>query len=228
MEAKAVAIIPARGGSKRIPRKNIKSFCGKPIIAYSIEAAINSGCFQKVIVSTDDPEIASVAEKYGAEVPQLRDAALSDDYATTLDVMAVEARKLQNIKYICCIYATAPLLLSTDLQQSFKLISEEDDIDYIFSVTNYGFPIQRALKLDNEKRISMFDNEYSQVRSQDLEEAWHDAGQFYWGSRDAWENKCPIFSERSLGYPLPRYRVQDIDYIEDWEITELLFKLWNY
>lgn len=228
MKSKAIAIIPARGGSKRIPRKNIKNFCGKPMIAYSIEAAINSGCFEQVIVSTDDSEIADIAKQYGAEVPYLRSAKLSDDYATTADVMADAVSRLNNdeIEFICCIYATAPLLLSDDLIKGFSLLKDNEDADYTFSITEFAFPIQRALKLNNKAQISMFYPEYMSTRSQDLEEGWHDAGQFYWGTRNAWRDKKKIFGENSRGVKLPRIRVQDIDTFQDWEVAEFLYKNW--
>lgn len=228
IKKRAIAVIPARGGSKRIPRKNIKEFCGKPMIAYSIEAAINSGCFERVIVSTDDAEIAEVAKKYGAEVPYFRSAELSDDYATTADVMADAVARLKSdeIDFICCIYATAPLLLSEDLIKGFSMLKDNLHIDYAFSITEFAFPIQRALKLNDKAQISMFYPEYMATRSQDLIEGWHDAGQFYWGTSTAWLNKKAIFSKNSLGVKLPRVRVQDIDTPEDWEMAELLYKVW--
>ncbi|MGL5410809.1 MAG: pseudaminic acid cytidylyltransferase, partial [Shewanella sp.] len=176
-----IAIIPARGGSKRIPRKNIKLFHGKPMIAYSIEAAIASGCFDKVIVSTDDQEIADVAKRYGAEVPFLRPADISNDYATTMDVMAhaIAWCKQQgwNIEAVCCLYATAPFVLPEDLRQGYALLQEEG-VQFAFSATSFPFPIQRAIKLDEQGFVSMFSPENELVRSQDLEESYHDAGQF--------------------------------------------------
>ncbi|HDU8578784.1 TPA: pseudaminic acid cytidylyltransferase [Vibrio diabolicus] len=223
-----VAIIPARGGSKRIPRKNIKAFHGKPMIAYSIEAAIASGCFDKVIVSTDDTEIAVVAEAHGAYVPFLRPADISDDYATTMDVMAHAIHWCQNegwdIDAVCCLYATAPFVLPRDLQQGYALLQGEG-VQFAFSATSFPFPIQRAIKLDSDGSVSMFSPENEQVRSQDLEEAYHDAGQFYWGKTRAFLEKYSIFSPHSKAVLLPRNRVQDIDTPEDWELAESLFSV---
>lgn len=221
-----VAIIPARGGSKRIPRKNIKVFHGKPMIAYSIEAAIASGCFDKVIVSTDDAEIAAVAVAHGAEVPFLRPAEISDDYATTMDVMAHAIHWCQNegwdVEVVCCLYATAPFILPEDLQQGYALL-RDSGVRFAFSATSFPFPIQRAIKLDEFGSVSMFSPKNEQVRSQDLEEAYHDAGQFYWGETSAFLAKLSMFSPHSKAVLLPRHRVQDIDTKEDWSLAEALF-----
>ncbi|MGY5617790.1 pseudaminic acid cytidylyltransferase [Vibrio cincinnatiensis] len=221
-----IVIIPARGGSKRIPRKNIKLFHGKPMIAYSIEAAIASGCFDKVIVSTDDQEIADVAKQYGAEVPFLRPAEIADDYATTMDVMAHAIQWCQHqgweLEAVCCLYATAPFILVEDLQQGYQLL-QKDDVQFAFSATSFPFPIQRALKLGKHGSVAMFAPENELVRSQDLEEAYHDAGQFYWGKASAFLAKKSIFSNHSKMVLLPRKRVQDIDTPEDWELAESLF-----
>jgi N-acylneuraminate cytidylyltransferase len=221
-----VAIIPARGGSKRIPRKNIKAFHGKPMIAYSIEAAIESGCFDKVIVSTDDAEIADVAKEYGAQVPFLRPADISDDYATTMDVMEHAIRWCEaegwDVEVVCCLYATAPFVLPKDLQNGYQLL-QDSEVQFAFSATSFPFPIQRAIKLDDQGAVSMFSPENEQVRSQDLEEAYHDAGQFYWGQTRAFLDKLSIFSPHSKAVLLPRNRVQDIDTPEDWELAESLF-----
>ncbi|WP_350585737.1 pseudaminic acid cytidylyltransferase [Pseudoalteromonas sp. RB2-MNA-CIBAN-0110] len=223
-----IAIIPARGGSKRIPRKNIKLFHGRPLIAYSIEAAINSGCFDKVIVSTDDPEIADFSKSLGAEVPFIRPARLSDDFATTLDVMkhAIDWLKKNKltIRYACCIYATAPFVTPMYIQEGYNLIKSED-LDYVFSATSYAFPIQRALKINSQNTVEMFQPEHLSTRSQDLEEAYHDAGQFYWGTVDAFINRKPFFSLKAKAILLPRKYVQDIDTQEDWELAEALFKV---
>jgi N-acylneuraminate cytidylyltransferase len=215
-----LAVIPARGGSKRIPRKNIKMFCGKPMIAWSIEAALASGCFDRIIVSTDDAEIAEVAKAHGAEAPFVRPPELSDDYTGTIPVIA-HAIQWQNntgptATEVCCIYATAPFLLPEDLQRGLTLL-QSTGTDFAFSVTNYAFPIQRAIRITSEQRIEMFQPEQFNNRSQDLEEAWHDAGQFYWGSSGAWLTNKPIFSTKSIPIILPRYRVQDIDTQEDWD-----------
>lgn len=226
----AVAIIPARGGSKRIPRKNIREFAGKPMIAWSIDAALASGCFSRVIVSTDDDDIAAVAKAHGASAPFRRPAALSDDYTGTTPVIAhaVEwlAEQGEAPQAVCCLYATAPFVQPEDLLAGLKALQGED-IDYAFSVTSYAFPIQRALRLTNEGRVAMFQPEHFTTRSQDLEEAWHDAGQFYWGRADAWLQGTPIFSQRAVPVALPRHRVQDIDTPEDWYRAEWLFKAWQ-
>ncbi len=223
-----IAIIPARGGSKRIPRKNIKQFHGKPMIACSIEAALARGCFDEVCVSTDDTDIANVALRYGATVPFIRPADLADDYATTLDVMthALNWYKQNNnaITHVCCIYATAPFITPETLQNGLATLKSAD-LDYAFSATNYAFPIQRALKITSQNTVEMFQPEHLSTRSQDLEEAYHDAGQFYWGTVDAFINRKPFFSPRAKAVLLPRKYVQDIDTQEDWELAEALFKV---
>lgn len=225
-----IAIIPARGGSKRIPRKNIKLFHGKPMIAYSIEAALKAGCFEKVIVSTDDQEIADVAKQYGAEVPFVRPAKIADDHATTMDVMVHAIQWCQqegwDIEAVCCLYATAPFVLPEDLQRGYKTLKESAS-QFVFSATSFPFPIQRAIKLDQQGSTSMFWPENELVRSQDLEEAYHDAGQFYWGLVNAFLAKLSIFSPHSKAILLPRNRVQDIDNIEDWDFAQALFAILN-
>jgi N-acylneuraminate cytidylyltransferase len=225
-----LAIIPARGGSKRIPRKNIRLFGGQPIISWSIAAARQSGCFDRIIVSTDDPEISEVAKAYGAEVPFVRPPELSDDQTGTIPVIA-HAVAWQNangedVNEACCIYATAPFISAEDLQRGWQAI-QEFDAKYAFSVTSYSFPIQRALRITPTKRVSMFQSEHFTTRSQDLEEAWHDAAQFYWGKADAWLAKLPLFSEAAKPVILPRHRVQDIDTLDDWERAEMMFKCLN-
>lgn len=222
-----LAVIPARGGSKRIPRKNIKLFCGKPMIAWSIEAAQQSGCFDRIIVSTDDLEIAEVAKACGAEVPFMRPPELSDDYTGTIPVIA-HAVEWQSDHgkapiEVCCIYATAPFVQAEDLQRGLKIL-ETSNADYAFSVTSYAFPIQRAIRITKNNRISMVQPEHFNTRSQDLEEAWHDAGQFYWGKASAWIEGKILFSQDAAPVPLPRHRVQDIDTHEDWYRAEWLFK----
>jgi N-acylneuraminate cytidylyltransferase len=222
-----VAIIPARGGSKRIPRKNIKDFHGKPLIAYSIEAAINSGCFDHIIVSTDDLEIAEVAKKYGAEVPFLRPDNVSDDYATTMDVIkhAISELKLTDEDQLCCLYATAPFVQMEDLIKASSLLGVKN-VDYVFSATEFSFPIQRAIKINEDGLCDMFQSEHENTRSQDLEKAYHDAGQFYFGYVSAFKQNKPFFhSSLSMPFLLPTYRVQDIDTLEDWKRAELLFEV---
>lgn len=227
MQQSRVAIIPARGGSKRIPRKNIKEFCGKPMIAWSIEAAKASGCFDQIIVSTDDDEIARVARAWGATVPFMRPAELADDFTGTLPVMrhAVEWLNQNDgpVEYACCVYATAPFVLAQDLEEGLRLLKDTGS-SYAFSVTSYAFPIQRAIRITENGRVAMFNPEHFQTRSQDLEEAWHDAGQFYWGTAEAWCEERPIFGEGSAPVKLPRHRVQDIDTPEDWVRAEWLFR----
>ncbi|MFW3616933.1 pseudaminic acid cytidylyltransferase [Billgrantia antri] len=227
MSTRNVAIIPARGGSKRIPRKNIRDFVGKPTIAWSIEAALTSGCFERVIVSTDDDEIASVASEYGAEVPFRRPAALSDDHTGTVPVIAHAidwlARHAETPSNVCCIYATAPFVQAADLRRGLATLEAEGG-DYAFSVTSYAFPIQRALRITPAGRVEMFHPEHFNTRSQDLEEAYHDAGQFYWGRASAWLEGKVLFGLHAAPVLLPRHRVQDIDTLEDWERAEWLFK----
>ena len=222
-----IAIIPARGGSKRIPRKNIKLFCAKPMIAWSIEAALQSGCFDQVIVSTDDHEIAEVARQYGATVPFMRPAELSDDHTGTVPVIqhAIEwvNAQGQSVEQACCLYATAPFVSAEDIKRGLDILNATQS-DYAFSVTSYAFPIQRAIRLNDEGRVQMFNPEHFNTRSQDLEEAFHDAGQFYWGTADAWLKGRMIFGAGSVPVPLPRHRVQDIDTPEDWVRAEWLFK----
>jgi len=225
-----VAIIPARGGSKRIPRKNIKEFCGKPMIAWSIEAALHSGCFSRVMVSTDDAEIAEIAKKFGADVPFLRPAELSDDHTGTIPVIrhAVEwcLQQGQAPQQVCCIYATAPFIRGEDIQRGLQILTDTGS-DYAFSVTSYPFPIQRAIRITPQGRVEMFDPEQFNTRSQDLEEAYHDAGQFYWGQTSAWLAEKKIFSPAAAPVLLPRHQVQDIDTSEDWLRAELMFQAWK-
>lgn len=222
-----LAIIPARGGSKRIPRKNIKPFCGQPMIAWSIAAAQQSGCFDRIIVSTDAAEIAQVAQAHGAEVPFMRPPELSDDHTGTIPVIA-HAIAWQNangqvVSQACCIYATAPFVQAKDLQRGLQVL-QSGGADYAFSVTSYAFPIQRAIRITPEQRVAMFQPKHFGTRSQDLEEAWHDAGQFYWGEASAWLAGKPLFCQDAVPVPLPRHRVQDIDTLEDWQRAEWLFK----
>lgn len=225
-----IAIIPARGGSKRIPRKNIKEFYGKPMIAWSIEAALQCGCFSRVIVSTDDVEIADTAKRSGAEVPFMRPASLSDDHTGTIPVIrhAVEwcIQNGQRPENACCIYATAPFISHEDIQRGLQILTNTGS-DYAFSVTSYPFPIQRAIRITPQSRVEMFDPKQFSARSQDLEEAYHDAGQFYWGLTSAWLAEKMIFSPQASPVLLPRHRVQDIDTMEDWQRAELMFQAWK-
>ena len=222
-----LAVIPARGGSKRIPRKNIKLFGDKPMIAWSIEVALQSGCFDRVLVSTDDPEIAQVAQAHGAEVPFLRPPELSDDHTGTIPVIAHATQWLTDhgtlASQVCCIYATAPFVQAQDLQRGLELL-QSSGADYAFSVTSYAFPIQRAVRITPNQRVEMFQPDQFNTRSQDLEEAWHDAGQFYWGQAAAWLAQKPLFTQQATAVRLPRHRVQDIDTPEDWTRAEWMFK----
>lgn len=221
-----LAVIPARGGSKRIPRKNIKSFCGKPMIAWSIEAALQSGCFDHVVVTTDDTEIAEVARQCGAQVPFMRPIALSDDHTGTIPVIrhAIEwfSERGQVSDQVCCIYATAPFICAADIQRGLDILTAAGS-DYAFAVTKYPFPIQRSIRITDQGRVAMFNPEHFNTRSQDLEEAYHDAGQFYWGRATAWLASKVIFGPDAAAIQLPRYRVQDIDSVEDWQMAEYLF-----
>jgi len=221
-----ICIIPARGGSKRIPRKNVRKFCGKPMIAWSIEAARETECFSRVIVSTDDAEIAEIAHALGAEVPFERPPELADDYAATVPVIghAVAELGLSPETPVCCLYATAPFVDPTDICRGLNAL-QAADADYAFSVTSYAFPIQRALRISDSGRLDMFQPENAETRSQDLEEAWHDAGQFYWGWSKTWLTNKPIMTSDAVPIRLQRERVQDIDTLEDWRRAEWLFKV---
>jgi N-acylneuraminate cytidylyltransferase len=220
-----VAVIPARGGSKRIPRKNIKDFCGKPMIAWSIEATQASGLFDHVIVSTDDHEIAEVAKQWGAEVPFMRPAELSNDYAGTTEVIAHATRwtldQGLDVEAVCCIYATAPFIQVDDLRRGWEAL-KSGDWAYAFTVTDFAAPIFRSFKQNAEGGIEMFYPEHFTTRSQDLPAALHDAGQFYWGRPSAWIEGKRVFDQHSIPIVIPRWRVQDIDNEEDWLRAEIL------
>lgn len=223
-----VAVIPARGGSKRIPRKNIRTFCGKPMLVWSIEAARAAGLFDAVVVSTDDEEIAALAEANGAEAPFRRPAELANDHAPIAPVIAHAIRWMEEnrgpVRFSCCICATAPFLQARFLHEGFDLLKAHPDAEFAFGVTSYAFPIFRSLKLNPEGSVSMFWPEHELTRSQDLPQAWHDAGQFYWGRKQAFLDHAGIFSARSYPVMLPRHLVQDIDTPEDWEMAEQLFE----
>jgi pseudaminic acid cytidylyltransferase len=220
-----IAVIPARGGSKRIPRKNIKSFNGKPMIAWSIEAAKASGLFDRIIVSTDDAEIAEVARQWGGDVPFMRPEALSNDHAGTTPVIAHATQwaldQGANVEAVCCIYATAPFVKVRDLKQGWQALTS-GDWDYAFTVTDFAAPIFRAFKQSAVGGIEMFFPEHFSARSQDLPVALHDAGQFYWGRPVAWLEDRRIFDQRSKPIVIPRWRVQDIDTPDDWERAEMM------
>ncbi|WP_456383713.1 pseudaminic acid cytidylyltransferase [Hydrogenimonas sp.] len=222
-----VALIPARGGSKRIPKKNIRLFHGKPLIAYSIETAKESGLFDRIVVSTDDGEIARIAEEEGAEVPFLRDAEYADDFTTATEAVEHSLRRLERegvaIDFACTIYPTAPLLEASYLLKGFEKL-RNSDAWYAFSATSMPFPIWRTFRLTEEGHCEMFWPEYFATRSQDLEEAYQDAGQFYWERRKP--GKPPFrFDANALPVLLPRWMVQDIDTLEDWERAELMHRV---
>ena len=221
-----IAVIPARGGSKRIPRKNIKNFCGKPMIAWSIEAAKASALFDHILVSTDDAEIADIAKEWGAEVPFMRPVELSDDHAGTTEVIAHATRwALEqgfDVEAVCCIYATAPFVQAEDLKRGLAAL-ESGNWAYAFTVTDFAAPIFRSFKQNAEGGIEMFYPEHFSTRSQDLPTALHDAGQFYWGRPSAWIEGKRIFDRHSTPVVIPRWRVQDIDTQDDWIRAELYF-----
>lgn len=226
--SKCVAIIPARGGSKRIPGKNIKDFCGKPIIAYSIEAAIKSKLFERVIVSTDSEEIALVAKKYGAEVPFMRSAELSDDYAGTSDVIIDALEKLDysknNIELACCIYPTAPFIEQKYLVEGYESL-KDSTASIAFAATEFSFPILRGFGIGNDGKAKMFWPEHEQSRSQDLPKAYHDAGQFYWYRVNDYIQTGTFSFNGSIPVIMPQINVQDIDTLEDWEYAETKWEI---
>ena len=221
---KALAVIPARGGSKRLPGKNIRDFAGKPMLAWSVEAALESGLFDTVMVSTDSEEIAEVARAAGASVPFLRSARTADDHAIILDVMAevVERYEADGHRFdrLCCILATAPLLRATTLKRGADLMDAEE-FDTVFPVVAFGYPIQRALRRDPMGRTEMRQPEHYASRSQDLEPAFHDAAQFYWMTREVCVTKQPVFAGRAGSFVIDEMEAQDIDTATDWRLAEL-------
>ena len=227
---KKLAIIPARGGSKRILKKNIKSFLGKPIIAYSIESAINSNLFDEIMVSTDDREIAEIAIRYGAKVPFFRSTKNSDDYATTIDVIEEVIKEYDAIDnffdYICCIYPCAPLLNIDNLKNSFSKL-ESNDYDCVFPIVRFSFPIQRAVKINEAGRVAMFQPQYMQTRSQDLEVSFHDVGQFYFMNTKRIIKSRKLWTDNTGYIELPEIESQDIDVISDWQLAEIKYKIIN-
>lgn len=218
-----VAIIPARGGSKRIPRKNLAPFDGVPMIVRSIRTVLDSGLFDQVVVSTDDAEIAEVALAHGAQVPFMRPAALADDFTGTAAVIVHALQQLPAFDFACCVYATAPLLQVRYLREGFELLERHSDKSFAFSVCDFGFPVQRALTLDGQGALTALYPEFRNTRSQDLPEAFQDAGQFYWGRSEAWLRGEVLYSPASLPVMLPRHLVQDIDTPQDWKRAEYLY-----
>lgn len=223
-----LAIIPARGGSKRIPRKNIREFCGKPIIAYSIEAAQKAGCFDRIIVSTDDQEIADIAEYYGAEVPFIRPDELANDQVGIGPViehtLSWLASKGESVEYICNILPTAPLLQPKSIQQGYELLANSEAANAL-SVTSMPAPIFRSFEITKDQSINMFWPEHYLTRSQDLPEAYYDAGQFCWTNLSRKPKHEYPFSDDSIPIVIPRHYVQDIDTEEDWVMAEVLYKV---
>jgi pseudaminic acid cytidylyltransferase len=221
-----IAVIPARGGSKRIPFKNIRLFAGRPIISYSIDAAKKSGLFDRIIVSTDDNRIATVAKDFGAEVPFVRPKDLADDFTGTNAVVKHAIQRLKDagdsMRYVCCIYATAPFIQVKYLRQGLEQLVESGK-SFAFSVTSFPFPVQRAIRIRDDNTVEPLYPEFISSRSQDVEEAFHDAGQFYWGRTEAFLNDEVLFSPVSVPVVLPRHLVHDIDTEEDWKRAELMF-----
>jgi len=222
-----ICIIPARGGSKRIPRKNIKEFLGKPIIAYSIKAALDSGLFDEVMVSTDDLEIADTAKKFGAKVPFMRSAKNSDDFATTFDVIeeVIQSYRSQNNDFenVCCVYSCAPFVTSKILLKAYNHLIEKK-FDSVFPIISYGFPIQRALKVDKGK-LTMIHEDNLNIRSQDLEESFHDAGQFYWCNTKQLLINKKILTQNTGSVEISELEAQDIDTEIDWKLAELKYQI---
>jgi N-acylneuraminate cytidylyltransferase len=222
-----IAVIPARGGSKRIPRKNIRPFCGKPIIAWPIDAARASGLFDHVIVSTDDPDIAETARGLGAEAPFERPAELADDHAGTIPVIAHATGWARDqgwpVDAVCCIYPTAPMIAPDDLAEGLRLLGEGTH-DFVLTATDYASPIFRAFRQAEDGGLAMVFPEHFDTRSQDLPRALHDAAQFYWGRPDAWLTARTLFGPRTTALLIPRWRVQDIDTPDDWTRAEALFR----
>lgn len=225
---KTICIIPARGGSKRIPRKNIKDFLGKPIIAYSIEAALQSGLFDEVMVSTDDQEIAEVAKKYGAKVPFFRSEATANDYAPTKDVIREVLREYKSLgkifDAICCLYATAPFVTTENLQKCYSHL--DNSHDSAFTIVRYSYPVQRALRID-ETFIKIREPQYTMARSQDLEPIFHDAGQFYFARVNDIDN-FELWTDCTYGFELSELFVQDLDTETDWQLAELKYQLFTH
>ena len=222
-----ICILPARGGSKRIPRKNIRPFLGRPMIAWPISAALESGCFSRVIVSTDDDEIASIAKEHGAEAPFVRPASLSNDFATTIDVVRHAIDWLADAGYympraVCCLYAAAPFATPEDLRAGEVALR---DAAFVVPVTRFSHPVQRALRVSAAGRLEMIDPSNRLIRTQDLEPTYHDTGQFYWGLTEAWSNDRAGFGPNCAPLIFPRYRVEDIDTEEHWTRAELLFRM---
>ena len=222
-----IAVIPARGGSKRIKDKNIRSFAGKPIISWAINNALKTGIFDKVLVSTDSKKIMNVALNLGAHVPFLRPSQLSGDYASTASVIShaidwFEGRG-ETLSEVCCIYPVTPFLKKEDLLRGLKALNKNKD-RFVYSITSYPHPIQRALTINDTGLVESINKKSTKLRTQDLDDTYHDAGQFYWATTKVWKSKSNILEEQSVGIFIPRYRAIDIDTWEDWEFAENIFK----
>lgn len=222
-----LAIITARGGSKRIPRKNIRAFCGKPILEYSIEAAINSKCFDHVMVSTEDEEIAEIARKAGAEVPFFRSKENADDYATSADVirevLSEYKKQGEEFTHACILYPTAPFVTAKKLKEAMTLLQEKD-ADSVLPMVKFSFPPQRAF-VCKEGKLSFAKPQYAKTRSQDLETMYHDCGQFCCFKTEVFREKNTLVTENTLGIEYPESEVQDIDTLEDWKLAELKYTM---
>lgn len=224
-----IAVIPARGGSKRIPRKNIKSFDGKPMIAWAIDIAKASKQFEHIIVSSDDAEIISIANEYGASTPFIRPPDLSDDLSPTVPVIAHAVEECNKIglsaKYVCCIYPGVPFMLADDLIDAYYLLKSTNS-DFVYPVTEYPHPTQRAMRKLSNNKMQFIDSTCEMKRTQDLEPLFHDAGQFYWGKASAWTKQKKMHSD-GIGMVIPSWRVVDIDTIDDWKRAELMSRAYK-
>ena len=224
----AIAIIPARGGSKRILRKNVRPIAGIPAIAHPIELALSSGLFEKVIVSTDDSEIAEISLKYGADIPFMRSAALSNDFTITVDVLADAVKRLQDqgecFDFVCCIYPVTPLLRVERLKEAYGII-QAGAWDYVFPAIEFISPVERGFKKDSSGLVEFINPKFATTRTQDIRKTYHDSGQFYFGKSRAWLEKKPILNGKSTFIELAKYETVDIDDIEDWQLVEKLIKL---
>ncbi len=223
---KNICIIPARGGSKRIPRKNIKDFLGKPIISYSIEAALSSGIFDEIMVSTEDEEVKKVAIKYGANVPFLRSKKNANDFATTFDVieevLSEYEKRNTNFDNCCCIYPCAPLVTSEFLLKAYDFLKSHDSV---LPVIKFSYPIQRALRREDNGAMRFYYPEFINMRSQDLETTYHDSGQFYWFNINCAKKESVIITKNSYGLQISELDAQDIDNESDWVLAEIKFKM---
>jgi len=224
-----IAVIPARGASKRIHRKNIKEFCGKPMIAWAIMLAKECGLFDRIVVSTEDYEVADVAKQWGAETPFMRPQKLADDYTPTVPVIAHAVKACSEIgwiaDYACCIYPCVPLLQPVDVIDGFKLL-KRNNAEFVYPVAEYVHPIQRAMRRLPTGQMQYFTSKYELTRTQDLEQSYHDAGQFYWGKSSAWLSGKKMHTD-GLGIPIPNWRVVDIDSLDDWVRAERIYQT-NY